>query len=577
MEIKIYYDGECPFCYSYLKLLRLKETVNNVSLIDVRATRNAALFLTRKGFDIDLGMVISLGENFYAGADAIHVLSGLSSSSHRFNVLNAMIFSSRIFSFLLYPFLRMGRNITLFCINKNPVKKNDSPLLQIFMICWAMFSLLHFLVYAFQFGANLYWSTWLIGALGVGLLLRPYSKKIFLILILVGSVDAWLQMPAFSNHTIIKNFLLFAFLAAGVAGLLKGSRLSEVFNDVAPVGRVLLLVMYIFGVFHKINADFMDPTVSCAVALWDAMPWPINIFRSVWLDYIFIYGTLVIETLIFVFLLIPAFRHAGIVAGIMFHMMLALSGYAMYAPFSMLSLLLHILFISPAAADRMLSSPLATAFLSFIKKPIGGIVVLLYCGALYFLAWLHNYSGVALLWFLWVLPLLSLVWRYGRDPGDKRQREIFLSRHWYMNVISVFFLFNCLSPYVGLKTAQSINMFANLRLEGGVSNHYLMPASTQYFGYLDDVVHLIDHSGSDYFSYLEMEGLSLTYYDFLNYMEKNPVGWVSYERNGILYKNVTSSDLNQEIEELLHPLWVRKWFHFYPVDLSDKKKCALNR
>ncbi len=34
------------------------------------------------------------------------------------------------------------------------------------------------------------------------------------------------------------------------------------------VARALLAIMYFYGIFHKINTDFLDPRVSCAVALY---------------------------------------------------------------------------------------------------------------------------------------------------------------------------------------------------------------------------------------------------------------------------------------------------------------------
>ena len=32
------------------------------------------------------------------------------------------------------------------------------------------------------------------------------------------------------------------------------------------VARYLLAIMYFYGIFHKINTDFLNPQVSCAVA-----------------------------------------------------------------------------------------------------------------------------------------------------------------------------------------------------------------------------------------------------------------------------------------------------------------------
>ena len=51
-------------------------------------------------------------------------------------------------------------------------------------------------------------------------------------------------------------------------------------------------------------------------------------------------------------------------------------------------------------------------------------------------------------------------------------------------------------PYLGLETAQTVNMFANLRLEGCVRNYLALAHPPGPFGYLEDIV-LIDDSGDD--------------------------------------------------------------------------------
>ena len=53
----------------------------------------------------------------------------------------------------------------------------------------------------------------------------------------------------------------------------------------------------------------------------------------------------------------------------------------------------------------------------------------------------------------------------------------------------LFAALNGLSPYLGLpKTYATWTMFSNLRVEAGRSNHWLVPASWQPFGFLRDVV-----------------------------------------------------------------------------------------
>jgi len=110
----IIYDGDCVFCQNYVRLLRLRSAVGPVDLVDARSADARVTQYRRQGYDLNEGMLFVYNGRVHYGSDAVHVLAGLSSSSSLFNRLNAAIFSSRIASTLLYPFLRVGRRVTLF-------------------------------------------------------------------------------------------------------------------------------------------------------------------------------------------------------------------------------------------------------------------------------------------------------------------------------------------------------------------------------------------------------------------------------------------------------------------------------
>ncbi len=112
--IYIVYDGECPFCSNYVKLLRLRESINaKVELLDARQPHDVVSRLHRKGIDLDEGMAIVDGDRIVHGDECIHQLALMSTGSDWFNRLNASIFRSRRAARLLYPMLRTGRNATL--------------------------------------------------------------------------------------------------------------------------------------------------------------------------------------------------------------------------------------------------------------------------------------------------------------------------------------------------------------------------------------------------------------------------------------------------------------------------------
>ena len=109
----IVYDGECPFCTRYVALLRLREAIGPVKLVNARDGGPVIERLLAKGYDLDEGMVLEMDGRIYHGVDAINRLALLSTDSTIFNRLNATVFKSKTASALLYPILRFSRNLTL--------------------------------------------------------------------------------------------------------------------------------------------------------------------------------------------------------------------------------------------------------------------------------------------------------------------------------------------------------------------------------------------------------------------------------------------------------------------------------
>ena len=85
--------------------------------------------ITKSGLDIDQGMVLIIGEKLYYGSDAMHALALISSRSGIFNRINYWIFKSKSVSSLLYPVLRIFRNLLLKILGKtkiNNLSKNKN-------------------------------------------------------------------------------------------------------------------------------------------------------------------------------------------------------------------------------------------------------------------------------------------------------------------------------------------------------------------------------------------------------------------------------------------------------------------
>src|SRR5690606_24843436 len=97
----------------------------------------------------------------------------------------------------------------------------------------------------------------------------------------------------------------------------------------------------------------------------------------------------------------------------------------------------------------------------------------------------------------------------------------------WLNVVGIVFFVSCALPYLGLKTAQTVNMFSNLRLEGGVNNHLIMRALPMPFGYLDDLVEITEASGDRVLEQAARFKFGLVYYHLLHRLDGAPEAKVS--------------------------------------------------
>lgn len=573
MALTLYYDGECPLCARYVTMLRLSRG-QPVRLVDLRSAPDRRAELEAQGFELDQGMVVEQDGCRYAGAAAVNVLAMLSTPSDVFNRINRLVFGSPLLARLLYPLLRMGRWLLLFLLGKPLISEEKSSARQtIFTICFALFSIFHFGNYAFSYGRIPEWDMILLLGTAIFSFIKPQSARTLFLLMLISTISGWVQAPAQSNHTITRNFLLLGYWLAFAVAMIRNRPAGSVFSAFALAGQAVLLVMYIFGIFHKLNTDFLDPAVSCAVTLWQLMPVPLSLWQGPLIENAAIYGTFIVEGCIALALLVPRWRHYGIAAGMAFHLLLAMSSYAMYISFTMLSIAMHSLFLSETAARNVMESAPMMQLRARMRHPLyflGAIALLLTIAVL---AFSGEYGLASIFALPLVLPYCLIILRYGRsdEPLLPRGRPAVLA---VGAITFAAFFFNGATPYLGLKTAQSLNMFANLRLEQGVSNHLVFSGAHRPFGYLEQVAMIEDGAGARAMERAKRRGFGVVYYDVLAFLADNPDKRLTFTLDGRRYDQVSAADMHDEIEATLHPAWFRKWFHFQLVQLERPEKCS---
>ena len=577
MSASIYYDGDCPFCVRYITFLRLNASVGPVKLVNLREAAIEKAELLTQGFDVDKGMVVEIDGRRVGGADAMHQLALLSTPSTAFNKLNKTIMSSRFLAFFLYPFLRAGRWLVLFFLGREQLTVNDEGArarATIFGSLFALFSLFHFFNYMLEYGRfppSL--DQFLILISAIFLFLRPQSSRLLWLLMFASTVSAIAQAPVSSNHTILRNFVLVGYWMSFLYAMFKSLKASDVFSNFTVAGQGALFVMYFFGVFHKINTDFLNPETSCAVTLWRQMPPPLNFIDAPWMHTLAIYGTFVVEGCLVMMLLSKRTRHIAVVCGILFHLLLAMSNYAMYISFTTLAISLHCLFLNEDSALKIQNSKIMTVIKARVTNPayfalaVVLIILMVLAGAV------RNYTLVTILVLPLILPYCIAIIRHGSSSKSLLRPDNRLSASLIGGILTTAFFINCWMPYMGLKSAQTVNMFANLRLEAGISNHLIMKKPPGPFEYLEDVVLITETHGDRTLRAYNPEFRGMVYYDLLAYLSDNPSAMLSYTRNGATYEDMTAEKLSEEIAKTLHPAWFRKWFHFAPASVVQPTVC----
>jgi len=326
--------------------------------------------------------------------------------------------------------------------------------------------------------------------------------------------------------------------------------------------------LYFFVVFHKLNADFFDPDVSCGVTFYAAqlsrLPWlPASPLFHVGA----IYATIAIEAAIPLMLVFARTRNVGMLVGMLFHYVVAMNPISGFYNFSAMLFALFALFAPPS----LLSQP------TIGSRPfrIGAVGVAVASGAIAVLlrvlprALQPRLDPFLVLWDLYgavlIVAFAAHTWR-SRNEADHRATPPFALPVRALLVVPIAVFLNGIMPYLGLKTETSWAMFSNLRTEGDRSNHWVIPASTQVFDFQRDLVQ-VTSSSDESLQWVAKRHQSIPYFE----VRRHPAASVSYTRNGVEARFQRASDDPRFSTEI--PLPMRKLLWFRPIDPDGKERC----
>lgn len=122
VDVWVVYDGQCPFCSSYVRLYRLRALGGRVHLVDARSDHPIIEEIRQLRLDLDQGMVVKLHGRIYHGAKAMNLLAILGTGHTLFNWLNRFAFSRIAMARQLYPLLVSGRLLTLRLLGRSRIE-----------------------------------------------------------------------------------------------------------------------------------------------------------------------------------------------------------------------------------------------------------------------------------------------------------------------------------------------------------------------------------------------------------------------------------------------------------------------
>ncbi len=121
LSIEIIYDGECPFCRSYVTYCRLREAFAEITLTDAREAPERIAAYRARGIEINKGMIVIHDGVTHHGRGAMELLARLTRPAGIFQRLLRVLLRWPPLGIVIYGAMRLGRDATLLVLGRGKV------------------------------------------------------------------------------------------------------------------------------------------------------------------------------------------------------------------------------------------------------------------------------------------------------------------------------------------------------------------------------------------------------------------------------------------------------------------------
>lgn len=435
-------------------------------------------------------------------------------------------------------------------------------------------------------------------------------------LVLVAAVQVGIalwQLPFLSNHRMF-SALVSATIVGSLLSLWIRHRTwrvapADLLTTFAPVVRAELILLYAIAAFHKLNSDWFNLDVSCAIVLHDRilehLAWlripPVTHWGAIYLG-------IGLEALLAVLLIGQRSRPIALCLGGLFHVALGLVG---FFRFSALMFALYWLFVPADYVDRALvlwaRSPARRRWMlmrhyapswQWMRRAATILLVLLTVVVVGRDQWRES-SEITLLvrdssnqvsrstlgyafqaaWLAWSIGLLCVFTRLAfarSEPGaDGSRLSAGPAPARWLWVFPALVVLNGLAPYLGLKTDSSFSMFSNLRTSAPGSNHLLITRPLALVPFADDLVR-VEASSDAELGRVSAGNYQLPWFELASYVqhqiERGHDFALTFAHHGVR-RDVASVRLDRELFQ--KPSWLaRKLLYFRPVHMDAFVRCS---